>query len=170
MHARPDKRPGEFKEKPNKAGDTLFVLPENVTGTLTQAYAIYQQLPPGITRGLFMQFMVAECHPFDDGNGRLARIMLNAELVSVDQHKIIVPTVHRDSYLNGLRQGSRSGRFRTITKVFADLQAYTSIIPWEDYGQTRSTLESHYADKLPDDGVAVFNKQLSQFKIILPAG
>jgi hypothetical protein len=29
---------------------------------------------------------------------------------------------------------------------------------------------SHYADKLPDDGVAVFNKQLAQFKIILPAG
>jgi hypothetical protein len=170
MHARPDKRPGEFKEIPSKAGDTLFVLPENVAGTLTQAYTIYQQLRPGITRGLFMQFMVAECHPFDDGNGRLARIMLNAELVSVDQHKIIVPTVHRDSYLNGLRQGSRSGRFRTITKVFADLQAYTSIIPWEDYGQTRSTLESHCADKLPDDGVAVFNKQLAQFKIILPAG
>lgn len=170
MHARPDKRPGELKLKPNKAGDTLFVLPENVEGTLAQAFPLYQQLPAGIARAIFMQFMIAECHPFDDGNGRLARIMMNAELVCTEQHKIIVPTVHRDSYLNGLRQATRSERFRTITKVFADLQAYTGSIPWEDYGEARATLESHYADRLPDEGVAIFNKQISRFKIALPAG
>jgi hypothetical protein len=96
--------------------------------------------------------------------------MMNAELVCTEQHKIIVPTVHRDSYLNGLRQATRSGRFRTLTKVFADLQAYTGSIPWEDYGDARTTLESHYADRLPDYGVAVFNKQISTFKITLPAG
>jgi len=170
MHARPDKRPGELKLKPNKAGDTLFVLPENIEGTLAQAFSRYQQLTPGISRAIFMQFIIAECHPFDDGNGRLARIMMNAELVCTEQHKIIVPTVHRDSYLNGLRQATRSGRFRTLTKVFADLQAYTDSIEWEDYGEARATLESHYADRLPDDGVAVFNKQISGFKIALPAG
>jgi len=170
MHARPDKRPGELKLKPNKAGGTLFVLPENIEGTLAQAFPRYQQLTPGIARAIFMQFLIAECHPFDDGNGRLARIMMNAELVCTEQHKIIVPTVHRDSYLNGLRQATRSGRFRTLTKVFADLQAYTGSVPWEDYGEARATLESHYADRLPDDGVAVFNKQVSAFKIALPAG
>jgi len=170
MHARPDKRPGELKVKPNKAGDTLFVLPDHVEGTLAQAFERYQQLTPGITRAIFIQFIVAECHPFDDGNGRLARIMMNAELVCADQYKIIVPTVHRDSYLNGLRQATRRGRFRTLTKVYADLQAYTGSIPWEDYGEARATLESHYADRLPDEGVAVFNKQISGFKIALPAG
>lgn len=170
MHARPDKRPGELKEKANKAGDTIFVLPGNVEGTLTHAFPLYQQLPDGISKAMLMQFMVAECHPFDDGNGRLARIMMNAELVSAEQHKIIVPTVHRDSYLNGLRQATRSGRFRTLTKVFTDLQAYTATIPWEEYGEARATLESDYADKLPDEGVAVFNKQISKFKIALPAG
>lgn len=170
LHARPEKRPGKFKQKANKAGDTLFVLPENVEGTFTQAFSYYQQLPTGISRAIFMQFMVAECHPFDDGNGRLARIMMNAELVSAAQHKIIVPTVHRDSYLNGLRQATRSGSFRTLTKVFADLHAYTSLVPWSDYGEARATLELHAADKHPDQGVAVFNKQLAQFKIALPAG
>jgi hypothetical protein len=141
-----------------------------VEGTLIQTFPLYQQLPPGIAKAVFMQFMVAECHPFDDGNGRMARIMMNAELVSAEQHKIIVPTVHRESYLNGLRQATRSGRFRTITKVFTDLQAYTSTLPWEEYGEVRGTLESHYADRLPDEGVAVFNKQISKFKIALPAG
>ena len=170
MRSRPEKRPGEFKEKINKAGDTIFVLPENIHGTLEQGFSVYETLPEGFLRAIFMQFLVAECHPFDDGNGRLSRIMMNAELVATEQHKIIVPTVHRDSYLNGLRQATRNGRFRVITKVFADLQSYTSAIPWEDYGEARDTLESHFADKLPDTGVAVFNKQISKYRHILPAG
>ena len=29
-----------------------------------------------------MMFMMSEVHPFDDGNGRLARLMMNTELVS----------------------------------------------------------------------------------------
>ena len=170
MNERPDKRPGELKQKANKAGDTLFVLPEHVEGTLFQAYPIYQSLPAGLPRAIFMQFLVAEIHPCDDGNGRLSRIMLNAELVANDEHKIIVPTVHRDSYLNGLRQATRSGKFRTLTKVFASLQSYTASINWEDYGEARDTLEAHMADKLPDQGVAIFNKQISKNSIILPVG
>lgn len=117
-----------------------------------------------------MQFLISECHPFDDGNGRIARIMMNAELVASQQHKIIVPTVHRDSYLNGLRQATRSGKFRTLTKVFACLQSYTASINWADYSDAKTTLQSHMADKLPDHGVAVFNKELSKFKLELPSG
>ena len=170
MDARPEMQPGEFKTKANKAGSTLFVLPEKVEGTLAHAFAYYQELPPGILKAIFMQFLITECHPFNDGNGRLARIMMNAELVASEQQKIIVPTVHRDSYLNGLRQASRSGKFRTITKVFADLQAYTHGIPWSDYGEARATLEAHCADKIPDEGIAVFNKQISKYKTTLPVG
>jgi Fic family protein len=170
MSERPEKRPGEFKIEPNKAGDTSFVLPEHVEGTFTQAFPIYQSLPAGLPRAIFMQFLVAEVHPHDDGNGRLSRIMLNAELVANEEHKIIIPTVHRESYLNGLRQATRSGRFRTLTKVFANMQAYTASIDWSDYGEARETLERHMADKLPDQGVAIFNREISKHKIFLPAG
>ena len=170
LHERPVKSPGKLKTKANKAGDTVFVLPEHIKGTLTQAFPVYKALPNGLHRAIFMQFLTTECHPFDDGNGRLARIMMNAELVAVDQHKIIVPTVHRESYLNGLRQATRGGKFRTLTKVFAVLQSYTASINWHDYGDARTTLESHMADKLPDQGVAVFNKEISKFKLELPAG
>ncbi len=170
MRARPHNHPGELKLKPNRVGNTHFVEPDKIKGTLNQAFPFYQHLAPGIRKGVFMHFIIAECHPFDDGNGRLARIMMNAELVSAGQHKLIVPTVHQDSYLNGLRQASRSGRFRTITKVIADLQGYSSRIPWEDYGEARTTLESHCAEKLPDERIGLFNRQISQFKLALPAG
>ena len=170
MSERPEKRPGEFKVEPNKAGGTSFVLPEHVEGTFTQAFPIYQSLPAGLPRAIFMQFLVAEVHPHDDGNGRLSRIMLNAELVANEEHKIIIPTVHRESYLNGLRQATRSGKFRTLTKVFANMQAYTESIDWSDYGEARDTLERHMADKLPDQGVATFNREVAKHKISLPVG
>lgn len=170
MDARPEKRPGELKIKANKAGDTVFVSPEQVEGTFAQAFPIYQSLPQGLARAIFIQFLVSECHPFDDGNGRLARIMMNAELVSAEEIKIIVPTVHRDSYLNGLRDAARNSKLRTITKVFSDLHGYTNSIEWGDYSEARSTLEAHFAHKLPDQGVAVFNRQITKYRVALPAG
>lgn len=117
-----------------------------------------------------MQFLVAEEHPFDDGNGRLSRIMMNTELVVSESYKVIVPTVHRESYLNGLRQATRIGTFRTLVKVFADLQAYTASISWEDYGEAKTTLQKNMADKLPDQRVPTFNREIAKHKIILPAG
>jgi Fic family protein len=46
----------------------------------------------------------------DDGNGRVARVMMNAELIAGAQARIIVPTVFRDDYLDGLRMLSRQDR------------------------------------------------------------
>ena len=168
MLERPDKRPGHFKQKANQAGSSFFVSPDEVEGTLAQAFPIYQSLTEGLARAIFMQFLIAECHPFDDGNGRLSRVMMNAELHGSGQYKVIVPTVHRDSYLNGLRNATRNGQFRTLVKVLYQLQCYTASIDWADYGQARDSLEQHCADKLPDEGIAVFNDQLRQFKFALP--
>jgi len=167
---RPDKRPGEFKEKANQAGTTQFVLPVNVEGTLTQGFKIYQQLPEGIHRALFIHFLISECHPFDDGNGRISRIMMNAELVSQDQFKIVLPTVHRDSYLLSLKKATREDRFRANVKVLHQMQCYTASIEWDNYGDVKEILQEHAADKEPDVGVAVFNNVISRMGDKYPPG
>ena len=168
MAARESVRPGQFKEKVNRAGNTDFVAPEHVEGTLVQGFEIYSTLPFGLARAIYMHFLVSECHPFDDGNGRVSRVMMNAELVSQDQFKIIVPTVHRDSYLLGQRNATRQGTFRTIVKVLHQLQSYTASLNWSDYGEVRSQLQCHAADQ--EEGLTVFNKVLSQFKSHYPVG
>jgi hypothetical protein len=94
--------------------------------------------------------------------------MMNAELHASGQYKVIVPTVHRDSYLNGLPNATRNGEFRTLVKVFYQLQRYTASIDWADYGEARDSLELHCADKLPEQGIAVFNDQIRQFKFFPP--
>ncbi|WP_282778728.1 Fic family protein [Phaeodactylibacter xiamenensis] len=55
-----------------------------------------------IARAIYMMFLVTEVHPFDDGNGRIARIMMNAELVHGGSSKIIIPTVYREDYMLAL--------------------------------------------------------------------
>ena len=37
--------------------------------------------------------MVNEIHPFLEGNGRIARVMMNAELVRAKQTRMIIPNV-----------------------------------------------------------------------------
>ncbi len=160
---RPDKRPGEFKNAPNQAGSTFFVPPDQVEGTLSQGFDLYRHMKAGIKRALFMHFLIAEVHPFDDGNGRMARIMMNAELVATDQHKIIVPTVCRENYLGGLRRATRQDSFRILTKVLHQLQQYSAARNWSDYGDVKTQLLSHAANQEADDGLMVFNKQLSQY-------
>lgn len=169
MKERPSKRPGQLKEKINKAGNTVFVSPQNLIGTLTQSMDIYMRLPPGLARAIYIHFVLAECHPMDDGNGRLARIFMNAEMASQSLCKIIVPTVHRDSYLNGLRAATRSGQFRTIVKVIHQLHRYSASLPWLDYGEALVTLRADGADKTPDEGVATFNRKINQWYQSYPA-
>lgn len=165
LKERPEKRPGEFKTKLNKAGNTYFVSPEEILGTLTQGFERYLLLEPGLERALFMQFLISEIHPFDDGNGRMARIMMNAELVCHDHYKIIMPNVHRDNYLNGLRLASRDKIFRTYIKVMDQAQAYTSSIHWSNYGEARERIENDGANLNSDEGIPTFNRILRTLKL-----
>jgi len=165
MSARSDKQPGIFKDKPNQAGNTLFVEPKNVIGTLCHGFDIYQTLEEGFPRSLFMHFMISEVHPFIDGNGRLSRVMMNAELVKHELFKIIVPTVHRDNYLNGLRLATRDGNFHIYTKVLDQAHAYTASVDWQLYGEAREKIENDFADKTPDEGLPTFNRVLRKLTL-----
>ena len=72
--------PGQFKTVLNQAGGGVFVRPEDVVGTLDRAFVLRASLETAFQRAVFMLFLISEVHPFADGNGRIARIMMNAEL------------------------------------------------------------------------------------------
>ncbi len=165
MKERPEVRPGKFKEKPNKAGNTYFVSPEEVEGTLSQGFEYYNVLNDGIEKALFMHLLVSEVHPFDDGNGRLSRIMMNAELVKKELYKIIIPSVHRDNYLMGLRLASRDHEFRIYCKVLDQAQAYTASINWLNYGEAREKIENDQANLASDEGLPTFNRVLRDLRL-----
>lgn len=139
MAARPDKRPGEFKTRTNFAGSTAFVEPELVVGTLRRGFEFFRSLREPFARAAFMMFLVSEVHPFTDGNGRIARIMTNGELISGGQHRIIVPTVYREDYLLALRSLTRQGRTDPFLKMLDRAQEWVSRI---DFHHLDAALEA----------------------------
>ena len=126
LSARADKAPGAFKDKANRAGETHFVAPELVTGTLKKGFELYQVLHHPFARAAFMMFLISEVHPFLDGNGRIARLMMNAELVAAGHSRIIIPTVYREDYLGALRKLTRQREPATYIRMLQRAQAFSA--------------------------------------------
>lgn len=147
MSARPEKNPGLFKMQNNHAGDTHFVDFHLVRGTLKKGFEIYQALTDPFAKAVFMLFIVSEVHPFADGNGRISRIMMNAELTAAGQSKIIIPTVFRDDYLGALRRLTRRGDPSVIIKAMERVRLFSHNIQGDNYEMIRAYLESTNAFK-----------------------
>lgn len=151
MGGRPLMRPGEFKDQPNRAGATHFVAPDLVSGTLDRGFSLYRNLESPFERATYMMFLVTEVHPFADGNGRVARVMMNAELVAGDEERIMIPTVYRNNYLTALRALSRTGRPEPLIRMLDYAQRWTLAVDWTSLDDTRRELDACHAFLDPDE-------------------
>lgn len=156
MEARSDKQPGQFKRIANRVGNLVFVTPELVEGTLAKAFSLYENLDIGLARALFVMFLVTEIHPFLDGNGRIARIMMNAELAHARQCRIIIPTVYREDYLLALRKISRSGEIDAYIRMLLRAQDFTVRINFSNYDNALENLRKANAFMQPYEGKLKF--------------
>jgi hypothetical protein len=154
MEGRPDKAPGRFKADPNRAGSTWFVAPELVEGTLAKGFEIYRGLRSPLHRAIFMMFLVSEVHPFADGNGRAARIMMNAELVAAGENRIIVPTVYRNNYLMALKALSQNGITGALVRTMDFAQRYTAAVDFAELERARLILDRTHAFDDPNEADA----------------
>lgn len=155
LSGRPDKYPGAFKSKTNRAGDTVFVEPQFVIGTLKMGFKSYYALEDPVARALFMMFLVSEVHPFADGNGRIARIMMNAELVHHGYTKIIIPTVYRDDYMLALRKLTRQSDSVVYVRMMLRALEFSHWLDPDSIDRLRGQLEQSNAFKEPDADVSV---------------
>lgn len=138
LAARPQKMPGMFKTENNRAGNTFFVDFNLVRGTLMKGFEFYRALQKPFTRAVFMMFMISEVHPFSDGNGRISRVMMNAELSSAGESKIIIPTVFRNDYLLALRKLSRQSDPDIIIRAMQKVHKFS----YHLYGENVDAMET----------------------------
>ncbi len=150
MSARTSKKPGQFKDKNNRAGETHFVDHTLVKGTLIKGFDYYQALSAPFAKAAYMMFLISEVHPFLDGNGRTARVMMNAELVKQGQSKIIIPTVYRDDYMLALRHLTRQQDPSAYVRMLGRAHEFSSNFAGEDMGVMEKHLETSNAFKEHD--------------------
>ena len=151
MQGRPEMAPGRFKTAANQAGGTIFVVPDLVEGTLERGFNFLRSLETPFQRAVFVKFLIAEVHPFADGNGRLSRVMMNAELVAAGEERIIIPTAFRNNYLSALRALSRNGIPEPFILALDYAQRWTRAMDWSDISSTGRQLEACHAFLRPDE-------------------
>ena len=130
MAGRPEAAPGEYKQRGNRAGMTFFVNPDLVRGTLREGASVMGTLPDGLGRAIFGMFLVAEVHPFTDGNGRVARLLMNAELSAAGLCRMVVPLCYRDEYMGALRALSQSGNPTALWRMVDRAQRWATLMTW----------------------------------------
>jgi Fic family protein len=98
-----------------------------------------------------MMFLISEVHPFNDGNGRVGRIMMNGELVANGEQRVIIPIVYRNNYLAALRALSNSGYAEALIRTLDFAQKYTNSIDWSNFREATDLLEKTNAFMNPNE-------------------
>ena len=140
LSARKDKNPGLFKDKNNFAGSTAFVDFNLVRGTLIQSFDFYKTLDHPFAKAAYIMFVMSEVHPFLDGNGRIARVMMNAELVKEGQSKIIIPTVYREDYMGALKKFTKQRTCESYIKMLQRAHEFSANVHDEEMDDMQSYL------------------------------
>jgi hypothetical protein len=104
-----------------------------------------------------MMFLISDVHPFNDGNGRVARVMMNAELVATGAPTIIIPTVFRDDYVLALKALTRRKRPGPLVETLRHAASFSSL-DFSDYPRVLDDLERRNWFRDPDGGRIIVDR------------
>ena len=152
---------GHFKNVNNRAGNTEFVDHTLVEGTLRKGFNYYAALNDSMAKAVFIMFMISEVHPFIDGNGRISRIMGNAELFKSGLTRIIIPTVSREDYILSLKKLTNRKDPDPFIRVMDKLQNFSSYIIGDNFDKLNKFFKDANAYKEPTESKLILPKYAS---------
>ena len=77
--------------------------------------------PDSRIRAVLGHFFLGYIHPYSDGNGRIARFLMNSMLISGGYNWVVVPVERRQEYMQALEEASVRGNIVPFTKFLASL-------------------------------------------------
>lgn len=179
-------RPGQYKQEPNhvltlsgkihRYTDPLHVKDE--MESLIDWYSGSQHLHSAEQAALFHYKFVA-IHPFDDGNGRMARILMNLILLKRGYPPCIIQNNHRKEYLQSLATADSQKKMTpfilfvgnellgTLTTILNILTEQTQVLsPGDTELVNRSEREQHILQSFSDQVLSIqqLHKKLPQIK------
>jgi Fic family protein len=96
---------GDWKKLPNEVGGTETTLPQHVDAGMAQLNAWYAGLRRiDLEQVVEYHYRFEKIHPFQDGNGRVGRLLMFRECLKNDIIPFIIDERHKQFYYRGLRE------------------------------------------------------------------
>ena len=113
-------RVGEYKKLPNEVGGIDTTAPQNVAREMAALISAYNE-KMGKTFEDIVAFHVAfeRIHPFQDGNGRVGRLIMFGECLKHNIVPFIIDEEHKLFYYRGLKEWDSERGFLTDTCLSA---------------------------------------------------
>jgi Fic/DOC family len=150
LFSRASKQPGEWKVHANQAGATLFVRPDLVRGTLLKGFELIAASPLPEARAALAKFVVAEIHPFQDGNGRTSRLLMNLILSQAGLTRIVIPTVFREDYLLALKALTNDGHTEPYVRMLTAAARFSALLDYTAPDRVLAQLDRSNAKQEPN--------------------
>jgi Fic family protein len=119
---------GQWKTQPNSVtrpdGSTLeYTPPDQVAPQMERLVELYKQTEEQdpVIRAAWLHHRFVRIHPFEDGNGRVARCLTLLTLLTSDLAPLVVDRRERDNYLRAL-DFANEGDLRPLVRFFAQLE------------------------------------------------
>lgn len=165
---------GRYKTRPNSVitryDDRFeYAAPEETTALMADLVDWYNEeekkgkLSPVELAALF-HYRYIRIHPFEDGNGRIARLIVNYILARHDYPMIVVRSRGKKDYLEALHQADLEvgpipsiGAHTELDKIRPFLRFFTALVAEEIYNDVRFLTE-------PDENVWWYDGQRVEFR------
>jgi Fic family protein len=170
---------GEYKTLPNnpRRSDGMmhtYCPPEHVASEMDRLLEMHFQhvqnrVPPEI-ESAWLHHRLTEIHPFQDGNGRIARAVASLVFLRSRWFPLVIDRSQRDVYLDALETAD-SGNLKDLVNLFADVQkkAFLKALSIADTIQRERRSVQHVVeaavDQLRDRGIAVQRERSKVFHV-----
>jgi Fic family protein len=128
---------GDWKKLPNEVGGIETTLPQNVETTINQLNDWYNLLSEISFENIMeYHYRFEKIHPFQDGNGRVGRLLMFRECLKNNIVPFIIDERHKQFYYRGLKE------FATVRGYLIDtcLSAQDTYTKWVNYFYPNHTI------------------------------
>lgn len=131
---------GQYKSRPNSVITTTgerfeYASPEETPALMTDLVdwynsAVEEQKLSALELASLFHYRYIRIHPFEDGNGRIARLLVNFILLRAGYPMIVVRTKDKDKYLSALNRSDIAVGLTPSDGAYAELE---QIQPFVEY-------------------------------------
>ena len=162
---------GEWKRQPNNPSRSdgsvhEYCPPEQVASEMDQLIEMYNEhakmgIPPDV-EAAWLHHRFTQIHPFQDGNGRVARAVATLVFLKEDWFPLVVVSdKHRESYLDVLENADQ-GHLGPMVELFSNLQKGAFVQALSIFKDVIESEGSQPLDALIDEAAAKLQDRLAE--------